>query len=220
MHKSFTNKSGRSAMHPVYNMTQKRARKLELIARLTADPAGYTNEQIANHLGCTTQTVVLIRQLPEYQAKQIEVATGVTSLYDQDLRENVDNMRDELKSMIPMSLMQLRNGLVSKDERIRIKAALEVMDREGTLARVSKSSVEHKVIPPMEADKEVMTNLMALIGSAPGATSGPGENSAAANIARDFTSSATNDINKQQTLMDSDPEAFLESVRLDNQKPN
>ena len=68
-----------SAKHPTYGMTWKRAMKIERIARLSVDPAGYTNDQIGNMLGVTPQTVVLIRQLPEYHAKAIELLSGVTS---------------------------------------------------------------------------------------------------------------------------------------------
>ena len=41
-------------------MTWKRALKIERIARLSADPAGYNNDQIANMLNCTPQTIVII----------------------------------------------------------------------------------------------------------------------------------------------------------------
>lgn len=166
----------RTAMHPKLRMTWKRALKIEKVARLVADPAGYSNEQIANHLNCTAQTIVLIKQLPEFHAKMIEVLSGVTSAYDQDLRTDTDNARAELASMVPSAMMQIRNALLSKNENIRIKAAFEVLDREGSMAKVSKSSVALVSNPDLEIDPSVQGNIMVLLAGAPTIQSGsPGE---------------------------------------------
>lgn len=165
-----------SAMHPKLRMTWKRALKIEKVARLVADPAGYSNEQIANHLNCTPQTIVLIKQLPEFHAKMIEVTSGITSAYDQDLRTDTENARAELASMVPSAMMQIRNSLLSKNENIRVKAAFEILDREGSMAKVSKSSVSLVAPADLKVDQNVASNIMALLASAPISTPGsPGE---------------------------------------------
>jgi GTP1/Obg family GTP-binding protein len=165
-----------SAMHPKLRMTWKRALKIEKIARLVADPAGYTNEQIGNHLNCTAQTVVYIKQLPEFHAKMIEVTSGVTSAYDQELRADTDNARAELASMVPSAMMQIRNALLSKNENIRVKAAFEILDRDGNLAKVSKSSVALVANPDLKLDPAIQGNIMALLAGAPQTQAGsPGE---------------------------------------------
>lgn len=208
--------AGKSAMHPGLKMTWKRALKIERIARLSLDPAGYSNEQIANHLGCDKQTIVYIRQTPEYQAKMLELASGVVSLYDQDLRQNVDNARQELISMIPSSLMVIRDALLNrKNPNLQFKAALEVMDREGSMAKVSKTSVAVNVVPHMQVDAEVSTNLMALLAGAPQSNSA---NSVSASTGG-FTITAQ-DAAVQQTTMKDDTGEVLETLEIKDSKPN
>lgn len=205
----------RSAMHPKLRMTWKRAIKIEKIARLSLDPVGYTNEQIANHVNCSAQTVVLIRQLPEYHAKMMEVMSGVTSAYDQELRTDTDNAREELKSMVPSAMMQIRNALLSKNENIRVKAAFEVLDREGSMAKVSKSSVALVTNPDLKLDPNVATNIMALLAAAPAIQPG-GEVNAISSVG--FTITAAESA-KQQVTMSEDNADQLADLDLKT-KPN
>jgi len=211
-----------TALHPRLGMTWKRAKKIEVIARLTIDPANYTNEQIANHLGCNKQTVVLIRQLPAFHAKMIELSTNLTSPYDMDIRANSENMRDELKSMIPSSMMVIRNALTGKHgPGLQYKAALEVMDREGTMAKVSKSSVTVEQKPNMNVDPQVQQNLLSLLASAP--TSTPITDVSISAGGGSFTTSALNAASVVRGMSESNTEKTLEAlvqVDLSTQKPN
>jgi len=208
------NPNNPSALHPTLKMTWKRALKIERIARLSLDPAGYSNEQIANHLGINKQTVVLVRQLPEYHAKMIELASGVVSAYDQQLRQDIDNSREELRSMIPSSMMVIRDSILGKyGPNLRFKAALEVMDREGTLAKVSKSSVTVETKPNMAVDQSVANNLMALLAGAPKSTS---MNEAAGG----FTVSAGAAGEQMRGMSEENTEKTLEELDLSLQKPN
>lgn len=206
-----------STKHPTYGMTWKRAYKIERIARLSADPVGYTNEQIGNMLGVTAQTIVLIRQLPEYHAKAIELLSGVTSAWDLEIRQDAEATRAEMKSMVPSAMMVIRNALLSKNENIRVRAAMEVFDREGTHAKVSKSTVSVTNVPNMQADPSVVSNLMQLLASAP--TTGPAPD-ATITSAGSFTVSAS-DAGKQQKLMESELDNdVLEELDLSTTKPN
>lgn len=210
-----TNSSGKSAMHPTMRMTWKRALKIERIARLSADPAGYSNEQIANMLSCDKQTIVLIRQTPEYHAKMIEISSGVVSQYDAQLRENVNNMRDELRTMVPSSMMVIRNALSGRyGSNLQFKAATEVLNREGTNAPVSKSTVTHEVKPAVGVDPTVAANLMALFAAAP--ASGGLETGSA----NGFTRTAQEAGMQQAAMQDTNNEATLEMLDLSNSKPN
>jgi GTP1/Obg family GTP-binding protein len=198
-------------------MTWKRALKIEKVARLVADPVGYSNEQIANHLNCTAQTIVLIKQLPEFHAKMIEVTSGITSQYDQDLRMDTDNARAELASMVPSAMMQIRNALLSKNENVRIKAAFEVLDREGSMAKVSKSSVALVTNPDLKIDPSVQGNIMALLAGAPQIQPGsPGEVEALSTAG--FTLSAK-DSAIQQVSLEEDSVDQLADLEIKT-KPN
>jgi hypothetical protein len=211
-----TNLSGKSAMHPKLRMTWKRALKIERIARLSADPAGYSNEQIANMLNCDKQTIVYIRQLPEYHAKMIEISSGVVSAYDQQLRENVDNVRDELRSMVPSAMMVIRNALHGKHGgALAFKAAQEILDREGTAAKVSKTSVSHEVKIPLDVDPEVSANLMQLLAGAP-----TRHDTSDASVNAGFTRSAGDALIQQGAMGDTNTPELLASLDLGDKKPN
>ncbi len=75
--------------------TWRRHIRIEKVARLCKDGI-YSNQQIAAHLGVNVQTIVTIKTTKEFQAKMIELTTGVLSDYDQDLREIAENSREEL----------------------------------------------------------------------------------------------------------------------------
>lgn len=205
-----------SALHPGLGMTWKRALKIERIARFSLDPACYSNAQIANVMGCTEQTIVLIRQLPAYHAKVLELLTGLTSEHDRELRQDTDAMKDELKSMMPSSMMVIRNALLSKNENIRIKAAFEVMDREGTLAKVSKSSVAVEVKPAMQVDPRVAGNLIALLAGAPQNGGGAEINATTGGFTIQAGAAAIQD----KDMAESNDMTILDSIDLSNQKPN
>ena len=198
-------------------MTWKRAMKIERIARLSIDPAGYTIAQIANHMGIATHTVAMIRQTPAYHAKMLELSSGILSIHDAELRQDIDSMRAELKSMVPSAIMVIRDAVLNrKNPALQFKAAQEIMDREGTLAKVSKSSVQVETKPNTQVDPTVMGNLMSLLASAP-RSSGGGLIDAATG---GFTMKADQATKQQITMAEDNTQKSLEELDLSTQKPN
>lgn len=87
----------------------------------------------------------MLRRTPEYIAIRAEVNTGVISTEDQHLREDIANVREELREMVPAALLALRDTLLDKSNpKLRFEAAKEMLDREGTLAKVSRSEIKLK----------------------------------------------------------------------------
>jgi hypothetical protein len=209
-------KSGNpSTKHPVYNMTWKRALKIERIARLSIDPANYTNAQIANFMGCTEQTIILIRRLPEYQAKMLALTTAVTSPWDADILADSENAREELKAQIPSAMMVIKNSLYSKNENLRFKAALEILDRDGTLGKVSKTSITLSEKAPTDVDKNTAGTLLALLGAA------PINSNDASIITGEFTTNAATHRAQEQALAEKNTEELLDAFNnLNTTKPN
>ncbi len=121
--------------------TYKRRLKIERIARLTA--AGYTDEEIGCALEITKVYVSMLRRTPEYIAILTEVNTGVISDLDSSLRKEILNVRAELLEMVPGAILALRDALYDKtNPRMRLEAAKEILDREGSIVKVSKSEVK------------------------------------------------------------------------------
>lgn len=146
--------------------TYKRSIRIEQAARL-ASTGMYTNIQIAAHMGINVQTLVYLKNTPEFQSKLIELATGVISQFDKDLREDIlNNGRDELRGMVPIALQGLRTALVSKNEQIKMRAIEQVLDREGTLSRVSRTSVSLETKPDLTQANSVGSDLLSLLQNA------------------------------------------------------
>lgn len=121
--------------------TYKRHLKIEKIVRLTA--AGYTDEEIAYALRITKVYVSMLRRTPEYIAIRTEVNTGVLSEEDRHLREDINNVRAELRDMVPTALLALRDTIYDKSNpKLRFEAAKEILDREGSVAKVSRSEIK------------------------------------------------------------------------------
>lgn len=137
--------------------------RIEKIAQLSKTGM-FSNEQIAAHMGIDKQTVVVIKTTKEYQAKMIELTTGVISDLADDIRQLEINKAEELKAMVPSALLSLRQSLLSANEGIRLKAAVEVLDRDGQLAKVSKVNVKHEASVDYAQANAAAFNIMALLG--------------------------------------------------------
>jgi hypothetical protein len=142
--------------------TYKRRLKIEKIARLTA--AGYTDQEIAFSVGIGKVYVSMLRRTPEYIAILAEVNTGVISEIEGALREEIQNTRAELKSMLPSAILALRDALLDKSNpRLRLEAAKEILDREGSIVKISKTEVKlEKEVDFTKQDATVADILAAL----------------------------------------------------------
>ena len=162
-----------TALHPQLRMTWKRAMKIERIARLSLQlgPTGapLSNVEIANIMGgISPQTVVLIRQLPAFHAKMIELSTGLLSDHDRELREDTANARAELKSMVPNALNVIKQAVLDRrNPNLQFKAAMEILNRDGNMAPVSRTNITLETKPNMQIDAGVAANIMTLLASAP-----------------------------------------------------
>lgn len=191
----------------------KRHLRIERIARLVA--AGqFKNEEIAMAVGVAPITVSQIRMTPEFRAKLIEVSTGVISQFDQDIRMMEENQIEELASMVPLALLGLRNAAMSRNPNVALKANLEILDRHGVLAKVSKVNVVHSEKPDMDRMNRSATNILAIFNRPVGGELEDGAN----DIMNSFTVSA-NDATQQVRAMGEIIDAStLENLDLTKEK--
>jgi pyridoxine 5'-phosphate synthase PdxJ len=135
---------------------------IEKIVKLTI--AGLDDTQIAFALGITKVYVSMNRRTPEYLAIWAEEKTGVTSRLNADIRSTEEYLREELQEMTPAAMLALREAVSDKSNpRLRIEAAKQILDREGTLVPVSKTSVTTKFeLDLTKHDKEIPDLLAAL----------------------------------------------------------
>ena len=134
--------------------------KMERIARL--ELAGYTDEEIAVTIGITKVYVSMLRRTPAYVAIRIEVASGILSETNRLMLQDQEAMLEQLKQMAPNALLVIRNVLLSPTTpmKLRLDAAREVLDREGTFVKVSKSEIKKTEIYKLDENDLIANNLL------------------------------------------------------------
>jgi hypothetical protein len=197
--------------------TNKRHMRIEKAVRLEATGL-YSNADIARHMGIHVQTLVMLKQTPEYKAKFIEVSTGVISQYDLDLRKTHENQREELADMVPMALMQLRKFALSANPSIALKANLEILDRDGNHSKVSRTSVTLEPTVDLAGVNAIGNNILNVlkgIGQDPSAARVSGAVAGAeGSVADGFTVSAKVANSQVNIMAETITEKTLEEIDL------
>jgi hypothetical protein len=150
--------------------TWKRQMLIEKAVRLELT-GNCSEEQISKHLGISIHSLRQVKRTPSYVGKRIAISTGVIASMDADVAITRDTMMSELKEMIPASLMVLRNSLLAGanplaslgEKKLAVSIGQDFLDREGTLAKVSRSSLTFQ--DPKNLDQYDVTgaNLLAIL---------------------------------------------------------
>jgi hypothetical protein len=165
--------SGNTSVRPKAGRYFRRHLRMEHAARLEAS-GQFSNNEIARLLNVTIGTLHQIKAQPEYLAKRAELATGVVCDLDSGLRQDAENLRREIQDMLPSALRTLRNavqrGAVDnapiQDVKVGMDAAKEIMDREGTFSKVSKSEIKIKEAPNLAMHEQTEVDLLKLLQDA------------------------------------------------------
>lgn len=164
---------GNTSVKPKAGRYFRRHLRMEHAARLEAS-GQFTNNEIARLLDINIGTLHQIKAQPEYLQKRAELTTGVVCDLDSGLRQDAENLRREIQDMLPSALRTLRNavqrGAVNnapvQDIKIGMDAAKEIMDREGTFSKVSKSELRIKEVPNLMMNDQTETDLLQLLKDA------------------------------------------------------
>lgn len=99
---------------------------------------GFSDADIAKHIGLTTGGLATLKRNPLYASVRIRTATGTIGELQQGLADNADYLRDRLKAMLPKALDNIQEAINSPDPKRKDTMSLEVLDRDGHLAKVSR----------------------------------------------------------------------------------
>ncbi|HEY1644818.1 MAG TPA: hypothetical protein VGF75_00345 [Candidatus Saccharimonadales bacterium] len=157
----------------------RRQHRMQIMARLEAT-GNYSVNQLAKHFGLQAQTICLMRAQPEYVRLRASYVTGVLDTVSDTVQTLVEYQAQELADMVPSSLRVLRDTLVRgmnqsatlAERKMALDATREVLDRNGTFAKVSKSEVHVKDVEDLNAEKQVHDELSLLLKSADAARNG------------------------------------------------
>jgi len=114
----------------------KRRIRMEQAARLEGQL--YKDAEIAQFLDMTVAGLAQLKADPEYAIVRMEVLTGVVSTVQEEMIASMEYKHERMRAMIPQALQNLYDLARSSNENVKLKATAEILDREGTMAKVSR----------------------------------------------------------------------------------
>lgn len=101
---------------------------------------GMKDQDIADHIGLTHAGFISMKQQVEFKVIQQQVATGVVSDYDQTLAEDLNNVKESIKDMVPDAMQAIADAVRQKvDPKLRLTAAETILDRHGIFVKASRA---------------------------------------------------------------------------------
>jgi hypothetical protein len=189
--------------------------RIEKAALLTL--RGYPNDAIADHIGIHVQTLIYIKQTPEFRSRMIALQTGVIEQHDIAIREDEEYQREELKAMVPIALLKMKELAMSSNQTIAYRAAQDILDREGTHAKVSRSAIDIKEQVNFTAVNQVAKSILDVLQVPPSSASLEDQAKTQDDITSEFTKGATDSssqIYQMEEQMMADSLAELDVHRL------
>lgn len=112
--------------------------RMERIVRLSL--RGWKDVEIAKYLGVTPQTVQNDKNNPEFPAIELRISQGVIGDLDNQLAEGDYFKKYTRKVLLPAAFEALADAVLDKRVSLttRLKAATEILDRDGQFAKVSR----------------------------------------------------------------------------------
>ena len=103
-----------------------------------------------------------------YITKRVELTTGISGDYDNKVKNTIESHKAYLEMMMPDALRvlanQLRNNPTSSQEkRLQTTVALEILDRQGSLPKISRTDVHAKVEHDYSSLDNVSKDLLAAV---------------------------------------------------------
>lgn len=125
--------------------TLKAQKRLEMIVRM--ENAGLSERQIAPMLTISVPRLRYLRKGAAYLAVRLRITHGIILDDSATLSQVKEQRREMLKEMLPDALQVIADVLKRPSQdidsmKVKAKVALEVMDREGTFAKITRTEVK------------------------------------------------------------------------------
>jgi len=113
-------------------------RRVRMLRAARLEAALYKDPEIAAFLNLSLAGLAQMKADPEYAAIRMQVLTGVVSDAEKELIRDTEYKHELLRDLVPAALRNLFDLANSQNESIKLKATAEILDREGTMAKVSR----------------------------------------------------------------------------------
>ena len=184
----------------------------EQIIRLEA--AGFTAGQIAPMLRISVPRIKQILRSPEYLIDRLKITHGIILDHDAQLSKIKEQRKEMLVQLLPAALQTIANELrrapspLLSERKHQTALALELLDREGTFAKVSRTEIKPVDAFDFEEKDAVSRSILSVIRGVappPALLSGTGEHS-------DEAVKANSEFSNSHTLSAMDQQAALKSL--------
>lgn len=197
--------------------TQKR---LELMVQLE-------NSAVPDHMAAAMLNISLtrlkqIKKSTDYLKARMKLTLGIVVDHGQRLEQIKEQRKEVLTSMLPQALQVIANAitrpaLTVQEQKLQVAVAQDLMDREGSLAKVSRSEVKQVDKFDWNFIDEQNRSIFDVIKTTAKANMNNSRTAAeiqdAVNLSADFSNSKTIDVKDQQAALDTlEKEAILEAL--------
>ena len=162
-------KRGRLSTQPYANQKFPYLARVEKLVRLDL---GFANSgiqvpdaDIAKMIGRSARHVQVMRRKVEYLRFRTSIQTGVALDTDQSAKDIAAYRREYFKSMLPDAIRAIADELqrpatTIQERKLKVELAKEVMDREGSFPKISRSDIHAKVEHNYDAADAVANELL------------------------------------------------------------
>ena len=113
--------------------------KIRIACRIEMLNLGLKDKEIASHIGMSQTSYSLLKKTKIYQQLHNQYLTGILSVADEDVVDNLPLQRRILSSAVPSALENLLALATQKiDRKLQFEASKEILDRHGAFAKVSR----------------------------------------------------------------------------------
>ena len=119
-------------------MAKSYKRHIRMIQAVRLEAMLYKDAEIALFLKMSPAGLAQLKMDPDYIALRTQVQTGVVCEAEKALLTDTEYKHELIRDMVPQALQGLYDCARSANEHVKLKAAAEILDREGTMAKVSR----------------------------------------------------------------------------------
>lgn len=194
---------------PSLGVTFRKQKRFETIIRL--ENAGLGEQAIATMLCISVNRLRYLKKDPDYLSARIRITHGIITDHEASLSQIKEQRKEILTQSLPAALQVLANELLAPaislaERKHKVEVARDLLDREGTFAKVSRTEVKPvESFSFEEADKASSSVIHAIrnVASAaqPQATSSSSVEDMIATAAS-FASGETIDASAQQAALE------------------
>lgn len=157
--------------------SQRTIDRINILVRLELANPTLSLMEVAQLAGIKQTRFAIIRANPLYTQIKNRYMTGLLTKLDHQVSDNYKLSKSTLEFAVPLALQGLvKQAISSSDERVRNKACNDILDREGSFAKVTRMKLQTTVAEKQagdEKDQETANELAKALAANKPSTSTP-----------------------------------------------